>query len=169
MSFILPPKRLLSQSRPAADAWLLRFQQAEKFAIIKHIPANKKYMSKPHQEFRYNYFYSGASRNQITPPKPSRKRKRGLALTAFFVTAVLVIVAAKTLLPALQSKAHDASLSALALVRRPPINETPIGLADKPNYHRLRPGNRRFDYRHNQRYPVPIRIKFDGLRGRQHY
>lgn len=83
-------------------------------------------MSKPHKEFRYSYFYSGASRNQITPPEPIRKRKRGLVLAYFFITIALTVVAAKTLLPALQSKAHGASLSASVLVRRPPINETPM-------------------------------------------
>jgi beta-lactamase class A len=60
-------------------------------------------------------------------PKPRRRAKRGIALTAAFVIVVLGSLAAKSLLPSLQAKAHGASLSALQLVKKPaPVNQALI-------------------------------------------
>ncbi|HEY5152804.1 MAG TPA: serine hydrolase [Candidatus Saccharimonadales bacterium] len=75
-------------------------------------------MDRQRHTFRQGYSPSGPK------PKP-RRAKRGVALTAVFVIVVLGSLAAKSLLPSLQAKAHGAGLPALKLVKKPaPVNQT---------------------------------------------
>lgn len=88
-------------------------------------------MPKNRQEFRHNYYYSGAPRKApvafpAEPPEVQRKPKRAAVWVFVFVTVLMAVIGFKTLLPSLQSKAHGAGLAAIGFVRQPPINETPM-------------------------------------------
>ncbi len=77
-------------------------------------------MNRRRQDFNRSYSYS----YPVARPKPRRRFKRGLTLTSLFVITFLVILAAKSLLPSMQSKAHGQSLSALNLTKKSaPINQ----------------------------------------------
>jgi len=108
-------------------------------------------MNRRRQDFHRSYSYSYS----VAKPKSRKRFKRGITLTSLFVVAFLVILAAKSLLPSMQSKAHGQSLSALTLTKKSaPINQALMAsqVNQVINNSNLEVGVSIIDLTNNQRY-----------------